>query len=173
MLPRKSDRNSAQSGFTLIELLIVVTLIGILATLVVPKVSHYRHKAAVAAAQGTAHCLETGLTGFNFESSDPAERYPIGIGDQASLVNAANQIGCKMSATGVRLPVGWLDCQMIVVCPDGTVITHSCTSDPNIACGNRSPARVDYGMTFSVPGYADTIKISSNNSMETFSPPFL
>ncbi|MFY9823713.1 MAG: type II secretion system protein [Thermoanaerobaculia bacterium] len=165
MSPRK------QSGFTLIELLIVVTLIGILSTLIVPSVSHYRHKAAVAAAQGTAHCLETGLTGFDSQSSDPVDRYPMGISDQSSLITAANQIGCKMSPTAARLPIGWANCEMIIVCPDGSVVTQTCNTDPNVACGSGQPVRVDYGMTFSVPGYGDTIKISSFNAMETFRSP--
>jgi|GEM_PF-2703432 len=164
---RKTDlrfkRNSQQAGFTLIELLIVVVLIGILTTLVVPNVARYRHKAAVAAAQGTAHCLETAFTGFDPLSTDPVERYPLGIVDQQSLITAGNQLGCKMSPN--RMPVDWKNCDMIVVCPDGSVISQAC--NPNEACSGGSPARMDYTVTLGVPGYADTIVISSDQALVT------
>jgi prepilin-type N-terminal cleavage/methylation domain-containing protein len=168
MRTRKAVLNSQQSGFTLIELLIVVALIAIFATLVLPNVAHYRHKAAVAAAQGTAHCLETGLAGFNPQSSDPVERYPIGIADQSSLVNAANQIGCKMSPSASYQPVDWWGCWMTIVCPDGSVIRTTCNVDP--ICTGGPPHNVDYDMTLRVHGYADTVTISSSNALETLSP---
>jgi prepilin-type N-terminal cleavage/methylation domain-containing protein len=156
-------RSSEQAGFTLIELLIVVALIAILMTLVVPNVSRYRHKAAVAAAQGTAHCLETGFTGFNPQSTDPVDRYPLGIVDQQSLFDAGNQIGCKMPLNNV--PVEWRNCEVIVVCPDGSVISQTC--EPNIACNNGSPVRMDYSLMLGVPGYADTLLISSDQAIVT------
>lgn len=163
----KPGLDSAQAGFTLIELLIVVALIAVLTTLVLPNVAHYRHQAAVSAAQGTAHCLESGLALFNPQSSDPVERYPIGIVDQTSLVTAGGQLGCKMPPLTAHQALNWANCQMIITCPDGSVIAQSCTTDPNIACGGGMPTRVDYSMTFAVPGYADTIGIFSNSAMET------
>jgi prepilin-type N-terminal cleavage/methylation domain-containing protein len=171
MRTRKAGLNSEQSGFTLIELLIVVTLIGILATLVVPNVGRYRHKAAIAAAQGTAHCLETGFSGFDPQSSDPVDRLPVGIGDSSSLITASNQIGCKMSSSAGRLPVGWRGCDMIILCPDGTTIDQSCTIDPNVACGGVAPASVDYRMTLNVTGYADTVTLSSYGPLVTHLSP--
>jgi len=169
MRTRKAVHNSEQSGFTLIELVIVVALIAILTTLVLPNVARYRHKAAIAAAQGTAHCLETGLAGFNPQSSDPVERYPIGIVDQPSLVNASNQIGCKMSFAPGNQPVDWWGCQMTIVCPDGSVIQTACNVDP--ICTGGPPHKVDYDMTLRVHGYADTVSISSVNATETLISP--
>ncbi len=164
---RKADvrfkRHSEQAGFTLIELLIVVALIAVLMTLVVPNVSQYRHKAAIAAAQGTAHCLETAFTGFDPQSIDPVERYPIGIVDQQSLIDAGNLLGCKMSPS--RQSVEWRNCDMIVICPDGSVISQAC--NPNVACNGGSAARMDYSLTLGVPGYADTLVISSDRALVT------
>jgi prepilin-type N-terminal cleavage/methylation domain-containing protein len=167
----RSKRYSEQAGFTLIELLIVVTLIAVLTTLVVPNVARYRRHAAVAAAQGTAHCLETGLTGFDPQSSNPVDRYPLGIVDQASLITAANQIGCKMSLN--HQPVGWKNCQVMFVCPDGVTVRNTCDVGPNVACLTGPPSSLDYVMTLGVPGYPDTVQISSADAIETTSPVIL
>ncbi|MEA2599237.1 MAG: hypothetical protein QOF89_229 [Acidobacteriota bacterium] len=172
MRQRQADPNSQQKGFTLIELLIVVTLIAILSTLVLPSVAHYRHLAAVGAAEATAHCLETGFTSFNPQSSDPVERYPFGISDQTSFVNAANQVGCKMSSTPSRQPVSWREiCHWTAICPDGTLVNGLCPSAPDSACPGGRPAEVSYAMTVGVPGYGDTIDISSNKAMEVHTVP--
>jgi prepilin-type N-terminal cleavage/methylation domain-containing protein len=167
MRARKTDRNSGQSGFTLVELLIVVALISILATLALPYFDHYRHKAAVAAAQGTAHCLETGFTGFDPASSDPAERLPLGVISQASLIDAGTQVGCKMASSGLISAVYWKDCQMIFICPDGREISATCSADPDVVCGNGPPIRSDYLLTLAVPRYGDTVAISSREQMLT------
>ncbi|HEX3552967.1 MAG TPA: type II secretion system protein [Thermoanaerobaculia bacterium] len=172
MRQRQADSNSQQKGFTLIELLIVVALIAILSTLVLPSVAHYRHLAAVGAAQATAHCLETGFTNFNPQSSDPVERYPFGISDQASFVNAANQVGCKMSSTTSRQPVSWREiCHATVLCPDGNVVNVLCPLSPDFVCAGGPPVEVSYALTLGVPGYGDTIDISSNKAMEVHTSP--
>ena len=180
MRARKSDRNPGPAGFTLIELLIVVAVIAVLATLVVPSYDHYRHKATIAAAQGTAHCLETGFTGFDPTSADPVDRFPLGVNSQSSLILAAHQVGCKMATleASARLSsvVIWRDCQMIFICDDGREISATCTADPDVVCGTGRSVRADYAMTLGVPRYADTIVISSREPMvtrfATTSPPF-
>lgn len=169
---RRCKRHSEQAGFTLIELLIVVALIAILSTLVVPNVARYRHKAAVGAAEATAHCLETGFANFNPQSADPVERYPLGISDQTSFINAANQVGCKMSSDPSRQPVGWREiCHWTAICPNGTLVNGLCPTSPDFACPGGPPTEVSYAMTLGVPGYGDTIDISSNQAMEVHTSP--
>src|SRR4051794_32626554 len=170
MRQKQAGSKSQQKGFTLVELLIVVALIAILSTLVLPNVTRYRHKAAVAAAQATAHCLETGFASFDPLSSDPVERYPIGISDQASFVNAANQVGCKMSSAPSRQPVGWRElCYWTIRCQGGLRFRQICGL--NAACPDGPPIDVSYALTVGVPGYGDTIDISSDQAMEVHTPP--
>lgn len=165
MRARKPDHNAGQSGFTLVEMLIVLTLIAILGALVVPQLNHYRHKAAVAAAQGTAHCLETGFTNFDPTSNNLVDQYPRGVIDQTTLVTAARGVGCKV---GTLLPLDWKNCQMIFICPDGREISASCSTDPDVVCGpNTTAIQIDYEMTLGVHNYADTIVISSREPMIT------
>ncbi len=172
MQKKQADSKSQQKGFTLVELLIVVALIAILSTLVLPNVARYRHKAAVGAAQATAHCLETGFANFNPQSSDPVERYPLGISDQASFINAANQVGCKMSSDPSRQPVSWREiCHWTAICPNGTLVNGLCPTSPDFACPGGPPVDVSYAMRLGVPGYGDTIDISSNQAMVVNTPP--
>ena len=171
MRKKQADSKSKQKGFTLVELLIVVALIAILSTLIVPNVARYRHKAAVGAAQASAHCLETAFASFDPLSPDPVDRYPIGITDQASFVNAANQVGCKMSSDPSRQPVGWRElCYSTVRCLGGLRFRQICGLNTAV-CPDGPPIDVSYAMTVGVPGYGDTIDISSDQAMEVHTPP--
>ena len=73
-------RSTTNRGFTLIELLIVVVVIGILATLAIPKFANTKQRAARTAGLSDIHNLATQEERFFSESS----RYG-GIPDTAAL----------------------------------------------------------------------------------------
>jgi len=70
-------------------------------------------------------------------------------------------------------PVGWKNCQLRILCADGTTITNDCNLRPDIACIMGPPSNLDYVMTLGVPGYPDTVQISSADAIETTSPVIL
>ena len=61
-----------RKGFTLIELLIVVVIIGILATIALPKFANTKYKAIVASMKTDLRNLVTAQEGFSFDNSDYA-----------------------------------------------------------------------------------------------------
>ena len=61
-----------RKGFTLIELLIVVVIIGILATIAIPKFANTKYKAVVASAKTDLRNLVTAQEGFYFDNNDYA-----------------------------------------------------------------------------------------------------
>ncbi|PLX41021.1 MAG: type II secretion system protein GspG [Deltaproteobacteria bacterium] len=69
----KNYRNSfkllkAKEGFTLVELLVVITVLGILAALVLPRVTGQTAKAKVSAAKIQIRALEDALNQFEVEN---------------------------------------------------------------------------------------------------------
>lgn len=61
-----------RKGFTLIELLIVVVIIGILATIALPKFTNTKYKATVASMKTDVRNLVTAQEGFYFDNNDYA-----------------------------------------------------------------------------------------------------
>jgi len=61
-----------RKGFTLIELLIVVVIIGILATIAVPKFANTKNKAIMASMKADLRNLVTAQEGFYFDNTDYA-----------------------------------------------------------------------------------------------------
>ena len=61
-----------RKGFTLIELLIVVVIIGILATIALPKFANTKYKAVVASMKTDLRNLVTAQEGFYFDNNDYA-----------------------------------------------------------------------------------------------------
>ena len=61
-----------RKGFTLIELLIVVVIIGILATIALPKFANTKYKAVVASMKTDLRNLVTAQEGFSFDNNDYA-----------------------------------------------------------------------------------------------------
>jgi type IV pilus assembly protein PilA len=61
-----------RKGFTLIELLIVVVIIGILATIAIPKFANTKNKAILASMKADLRNLVTAQEGFYFDNTDYA-----------------------------------------------------------------------------------------------------
>jgi general secretion pathway protein G len=64
---KKSLKNQ-QSGFTLFEIMVVVVIIGILATLIIPKLTGRTDQARIAKAQNDIQTLETALDLYKLDS---------------------------------------------------------------------------------------------------------
>lgn len=67
MLYRLKNRNK-QSGFTLIEIMVVVVIIGILASVVVPRIMDNPDKARVAKAKNDIRALESALDIYRLDN---------------------------------------------------------------------------------------------------------
>jgi len=77
-----------RKGFTLIELLIVVVIIGILATIAIPKFANTKDKAIVASMKSDLRNLVTAQEGFYFDNNDYA-----GSSTSGQQVNATGGAG--------------------------------------------------------------------------------
>lgn len=64
----KKNVNHQQSGFTLFEIMVVVVIIGILATLIIPKLTGRTDQARVAKAQNDIQTLETALDLYKLDN---------------------------------------------------------------------------------------------------------
>jgi general secretion pathway protein G len=64
----QSNRKKTQSGFTLIEIMVVVVIIGILASVVVPRIMDNPDKARKAKAQNDIRALESALELYKLDN---------------------------------------------------------------------------------------------------------
>ena len=69
--------NTRKSGFTLIELLIVVVIIGILASIAIPKFASTKGQAFLAAMRSDLHNLVTAEEGYYY-SNNTLQQQPLG-----------------------------------------------------------------------------------------------
>lgn len=63
----KTGRRKNQSGFTLIELMLVIIIIGILVSIVVPRLTGRTQRARIAAAKMTIENVSTALKAFELD----------------------------------------------------------------------------------------------------------
>ncbi|HEY8795416.1 MAG TPA: prepilin-type N-terminal cleavage/methylation domain-containing protein [Gemmatimonadaceae bacterium] len=95
--------NTRKSGFTLIELLIVVVIIGILASIAIPKFASTKGQAFLAAMRSDLHNLVTAEEGYyysnNTYSSSLAQLNYISSAGVAITVPEATAGGWSASAT--------------------------------------------------------------------------
>lgn len=64
----KNTFKNQQSGFTLFEIMVVVVIIGILATLIIPKLTGRTDQARIAKAQNDIQTLETALDLYKLDN---------------------------------------------------------------------------------------------------------
>jgi type IV pilus assembly protein PilA len=72
MIPAHPSRARSRSGFTLIELLIVVVIIGILASIAIPKFSNTRAKAFASAVKSDLRNLVTAQEAYYYANNEYA-----------------------------------------------------------------------------------------------------
>ncbi len=67
---RKGKGLKGQGGFSLIELLVVITIMGILAAVAIPRFTSVLEEAKVQADESNAHTLKTAAQVYYFEQGD-------------------------------------------------------------------------------------------------------
>ncbi|HYF79131.1 MAG TPA: prepilin-type N-terminal cleavage/methylation domain-containing protein [Symbiobacteriaceae bacterium] len=87
MLSKISARLRKREGFTLIELLVVVAIIGLLATLAMPRVFESINKAKRAQGDADLHTISTAIEQLYMQSTN--NKYPV-TSTVAPVVTAAN-----------------------------------------------------------------------------------
>jgi type IV pilus assembly protein PilA len=103
-----------RKGFTLIELLIVVVIIGILATIALPKFTNTKYKATLASMKTDLRNLVTAQEGFYFDNNDYAGgttaglpiNQPAGAGSVQFLPSTGNVLTLTyVSNTGYKATI--------------------------------------------------------------------
>ena len=97
----------SRRGFTLIELLIVVVIIGILATLAIPKFSNTKEKTYVAAMKSDLRNLATAEEAFFYDSAKYTNNFSLMNNYRATTgvtitVNEATGAGWSATATSAN-----------------------------------------------------------------------
>ena len=112
-------------GFTLIELLVVVVIVGILASIAIPKFTNTKAKAVLASMKADLRNLVTAQEGFYFDNSDYAGAMTAGI--QVNGTGGAGMVSFVASSgnTIVLTYLGVTGYQATVTNPNVTGVTPS------------------------------------------------
>lgn len=94
MLQKIRNRLNNRKGFTLIELIVVIVIIGILAAIVIPRLSSFQQSAKVKADVATAKSIQTAVAALNSDDPTPVTGTKI-------KVSTNTQITAKLQSTPV------------------------------------------------------------------------
>ena len=124
---------ASRKGFTLIELVVVVVIIGLLATIAIPKFTNTKEKAHIAAMKSDLRNLATAEEAFFYDSS----KYTLSF---AQLANFTPTEGVTITINEAT-PKGWSATAISVSTPracyvfSGTAVPiGSATLEGNISC---------------------------------------
>lgn len=95
-----------KSGFTLIELMVVVSIIGILASIAMPQYQVYIHRSEITEALGMAANIREDVTAYYVETLEfPTDNKQAGIPDPSKLI--ANRItGVEVNGGAIHVTLG-------------------------------------------------------------------
>ena len=99
---QRNDRKKLPQGFTLVEMLLVITIIGILAALVVPKMMGRSEQARDAAARADIASIKTALDAYEIDNGN----YPRNIGELLQQPGNAVRSARPLSRQDSPRPVG-------------------------------------------------------------------
>jgi prepilin-type N-terminal cleavage/methylation domain-containing protein len=141
-----------RQGFTIVELLIVVCILGILATIAMPKVQGSRARARAASVLGTMHAVQIAATVYY----DSAGKWPpsAGVGNvpaglqgylpsSVSFTGDGYQLRWKVTTVntgGIQTTVGTLQARTTdqLLCPPIGVLLGGPSPTLTVACGGGS-----------------------------------
>jgi prepilin-type N-terminal cleavage/methylation domain-containing protein len=133
-----TDRESGRRGFTLIELLIVVVIIGILASIAIPKFAATKEKTYVSKMKSDLRNLATAQEAFS--ADNPGVGYYIGPVPNVALVyNPSSGVTITITEAG---PAGWGATATHVLAP-----ARTCAIFSGVVGAAPAPATVEGQVT--------------------------
>jgi prepilin-type N-terminal cleavage/methylation domain-containing protein len=115
-----------QKTFTLIELIMVMVIIGIIATIAIPKFINMRQDAQNAAAEGTIGALKSAIYLYHSQTSIP-EYYCLCLA--SSDANSCNNYNRQTSVTPPCYPATIEELNSLLTTPSDWVLNNGCYYD--------------------------------------------